>query len=121
MPSSALSARVLTTEPAVWQVYFVRSASGALYTGISTDPSRRLRQHQAGTGARSLRGKGPLQLVWVQAVGDKGAALRVEYYLKRQPKALKEQLIVQPEGFGVWQSKLLARLSANTGIQKKRP
>ena len=41
-------------EPAVsppashWFIYMVRTASGLLYTGISTDPLRRLRQHQSG-------------------------------------------------------------------------
>ncbi len=80
-----------------WFIYMVRTASGLLYTGISTDPLRRLRQHQSGKGARALRGKGPLTLAWQQAVGEKGTALRLEYRLKQQSKAFKEQLISQPE------------------------
>ena len=79
-----------------WFVYLVRTGAGALYAGISTDPERRLRQHQSGKGARALRGKGPLTLAWQQAVGEKGAALRLEYRLKQQSKAFKEQLITQP-------------------------
>lgn len=75
----------------------VRTTSGLLYTGISTDPLRRLRQHQSGKGSRALRGKGPLTLAWQQAVGEKGAALRLEYRLKQQSKSFKEQLITQPE------------------------
>ena len=65
-------------EPAVsppashWFIYMVRTASGLLYTGISTDPLRRLRQHQSGKGSRALRGKGPLTLAWQQAIGEKG-------------------------------------------------
>ena len=80
-----------------WFIYMVRTAGGLLYTGISTDPLRRLRQHQSGKGARALRGKGPLTLAWQQAVGEKGTALRLEYRLKQQSKAFKEQLITQPE------------------------
>ncbi|MBL0573922.1 GIY-YIG nuclease family protein [Aeromonas hydrophila] len=80
-----------------WFIYMVRTASGLLYTGISTDPVRRLHQHQSGKGSRALRGKGPLTLAWQQAVGEKGAALRLEYRLKQQSKAFKEQLITQPE------------------------
>ena len=80
-----------------WFIYMVRTASGLLYTGISTDPARRLRQHQSGKGARALRGKGPLTLAWQQAVGEQGAALRLEYRLKQQSKDFKEQLISQPE------------------------
>jgi putative endonuclease len=91
------------TEPAArpqnsqWFIYMVRTASGLLYTGISTDPVRRLHQHQSGKGARALRGKGPLTLAWQQEVGEKGTALRLEYRLKQQSKTLKEQLIEQPE------------------------
>ena len=47
-----------------WQLYIVRTAAGALYTGITTDVTRRVNQHQSGRGARALRGKGPLDLVF---------------------------------------------------------
>ena len=86
-------------DPSRWSVYMVRTASGLLYTGISTDPLRRLRQHQSGKGARALRGKGPLALVWRQGVADKGEALRLEYRLKQQSKAFKERLVLDP---GLW-------------------
>ncbi|MEL7593586.1 GIY-YIG nuclease family protein [Aeromonas veronii] len=87
--------------PSRWSVYMVRTDTGLLYTGISTDPLRRLRQHQSGKGARALRGKGPLTLAWQQEVGEKGAALRLEYRLKQQTKSFKEQLIHNPV---LWQS-----------------
>lgn len=85
-----------------WSIYMVRTAAGTLYTGISTDPARRLRQHQSGKGARALRGKGALTLAWQQGVGDKGAALRLEYRLKQQPKSFKEQLIQDPALWLAW-------------------
>nr|WP_240485641.1 GIY-YIG nuclease family protein [Aeromonas bestiarum] len=87
-----------------WSLYLVRTAAGLLYTGISTDPVRRLRQHQSGKGSRALRGKGPLTLVWQQMVGDKGAALRLEYRLKQQSKAFKERLVREPDGWADWAS-----------------
>lgn len=95
-------------EPSRWSVYMVRTASGLLYTGISTDPLRRLRQHQSGKGSRALRGKGPLTLAWQQEVGEKGAALRIEYRLKQQPKSVKEQLIQSPELWQSWSPQWLA-------------
>ncbi|MGA0806353.1 MAG: GIY-YIG nuclease family protein [Pseudohongiellaceae bacterium] len=77
-----------------WHVYMLRTAAGHLYTGISTDPLRRLHQHEDGKGgARSLRGKGPLQLVWSQPAGDRAAASRLEYRLKCCSKAAKEALV----------------------------
>ena len=71
----------------------VRDGQGRLYTGISTDVARRVTQHQSGKGARALRGRGPLQLVWQQAVGDQSTALRLEYALKQTPKTYKEALV----------------------------
>jgi len=78
----------------LWHVYMLRTAAGHLYTGISTEPRRRLLQHAAGRGgARSLRGKGPLQLVWSCEVGDRAAASRIEYRLKCCSKTAKEALV----------------------------
>ncbi|MGE6224521.1 GIY-YIG nuclease family protein [Aeromonas media] len=101
-----------TDKPATnWFIYLVRTGAGSLYAGISTDPERRLRQHQSGKGARALRGKGPLTLVWRQGVADKGEALRLEYRLKQQSKAFKERLVLDP---GLWHDWIQPWLSADT-------
>lgn len=77
-----------------WSVYLVRTAAGALYTGVSTDVERRFAEHQGGgnKGARSLRGKGPLTLAFTSAVGNRSQALQMEWRIKRWPKARKEAL-----------------------------
>lgn len=117
MRKSATCAEPAASPPAShWFIYMVRTASGLLYTGISTDPVRRLRQHQSGKGSRTLRGKGPLTLAWQQAVGEKGAALRLEYRLKQQSKVFKEQLITQPERWLACSQSWLA-----TAQTQKRP
>lgn len=78
-----------------WFLYIIRTASGQLYTGISVDPLRRLRQHNGELkgGAKALRGKGPLQLVYQQTFSDRASASKAEYHLKQQSKAAKERLI----------------------------
>jgi putative endonuclease len=83
---------------APWFLYMVRTASGQLYTGISTDPHRRLRQHSGELvgGAKALRGKGPLQLVFQQAMPNRVEASKAEYQLKQLSKAAKEQRISEP-------------------------
>lgn len=68
---------------AVWYLYVLETAAGALYTGVTTDVARRLTEHRAGRGAKALRGKGPLRLVYQEVVGDHGEALRREAALKR--------------------------------------
>ncbi|MGO1298857.1 MAG: GIY-YIG nuclease family protein, partial [Vibrio sp.] len=63
---------------------------------ITTDISRRFAQHQAGQGAKALKGKGPLQLVWSQEVAlSRSEAQKVEYRIKQLSKMQKERLIGQ--------------------------
>jgi putative endonuclease len=80
-----------------WSVYIVRCKNGALYTGIATDVRRRITEHSQsnGKGAKYLRGKGPLLLVFVRAIGTKSSALRVESQVKMLPKRQKEKLVQQ--------------------------
>lgn len=84
-----------------WHLYLVRTADGALYTGVSTDVDRRFAEHCDGTarGSRYLRGRGPLELVYSQRIGQRGLALRVESRFKRLTKERKEQIVQsRPDG-----------------------
>ena len=76
-----------------WYVYILRCRDGNLYTGITTDVERRMADHLANKGAKYLRGRGPLKLVFKKQVGQKGRALRTERKVKRLPKHKKEALI----------------------------
>jgi len=78
-----------------WFLYLVRTASGALYTGITTDVERRFAEHHAGApkGARSLRGKGPLTLEFQAPAGDRSRASKLEWQVKRWPRVRKEALL----------------------------
>jgi putative endonuclease len=76
-----------------WYVYIVRCRDGSLYTGIATDVERRIADHLANQGAKYLRGRGPLKLVFKKQVGKKGRALKVEHKVKRLPRQKKEALI----------------------------
>lgn len=80
-----------------WCLYLIRCRNGTLYAGISTDVTRRLAEHQAGApkGARYLRGKGPLQLVYQAAVGDRSMATKIEIWVKTLPRSVKEELIAR--------------------------
>src|SRR6059036_1910409 len=77
-----------------WHVYVVRTRGGALYTGVTTDVARRIEEHRAGgRGARYLRGREPLEIVYRRRLGERGLALRVEWRLKRRPRADKQAII----------------------------
>ena len=84
-----------------WYIYLIRCSDETLYTGISTDVNRRLIEHQTDRvrGARYLRGRGPLRLVFHRKIGDRSVALRLEIKIKRLNRAAKEQLITQTDYF----------------------
>ncbi len=76
-------------------MYLVRCRDGSLYTGITTDVARRFAEHQEnkGAGAKYLRGRGPLILVFQKKLGSRSLALGVESRVKKLSKARKEELV----------------------------
>lgn len=99
-----------------WYVYVLRTPSGTLYTGITTDVPRRIVQHQQGTGkgAKYLRGKAPLDLVFQKKIGTKSLALRVEARIKKMPKAHKEALLTHHADIDL----LIAKARKRPGIDR---
>jgi putative endonuclease len=79
-----------------WYVYVARCADGTLYCGIARDVAERIAAHDAGTGARYTRGRGPLRVQLVRRCRDKGRALRLEYSFKQLTRAQKEALLAEP-------------------------
>ena len=76
-----------------WWVYLLRCADGTLYTGISTDPDRRLLQHNAGKASRYTRARLPVKMLWRESQASHGDALRRELAIKRLSRSEKEGLI----------------------------
>ena len=77
-----------------FSLYILRCADGSLYTGIATDVARRIAEHESGArGAKYLRGRGPLELVFERAAGDRAAAQRLEHRVKQFSRVEKEALI----------------------------
>ena len=77
----------------MWVLYLIRARGRVLYAGITTDLAARLCAHQAGRGAKFLRGRGPLRLVYSVELGAHGLALRAERRLKNLEKRAKEALV----------------------------
>ncbi|MBN1178778.1 MAG: NUDIX domain-containing protein [Anaerolineae bacterium] len=73
-----------------WFLYLLRCADGTLYTGVTTDVDRRVREHNTGRGARYTRGRRPVWLVGAWHCADRAAAQRAEALLRHLPPAHKE-------------------------------
>ena len=77
-----------------FSVYVVRCADSTYYTGIAADVERRLAEHESGSrGAKYLKGRRPLVLVYAEEIGDRSVALRIEYRIKQLSRPQKEALI----------------------------
>ncbi|WP_062570545.1 GIY-YIG nuclease family protein [Pseudoalteromonas sp. PB2-1] len=79
---------------AVWHLYIVQTRLGHWYTGISTDVEKRFAAHEAGKGAKNLKGKGPLTLVYQQKVGTRSEASKLEARVKKLTKIQKKQFVL---------------------------
>lgn len=78
-----------------WSIYMIKTRFNTLYTGISLDVERRFKEHSGDSkrGARYLKGKGPLELMWQKCVGSKSDALSLEYRVKKLNRRQKQNLI----------------------------
>jgi len=79
-----------------WQVYIIRCSDESLYTGITTDVTRRFAEHGRGAGAKYFRGRAPRQLVFLESGHDRSSASRRELEIKRLSPAAKRALIASP-------------------------
>ena len=78
---------------AAWFVYIVRCADRTLYTGVTTDPDKRVSEHNDGHGARYTRSRLPVELVYLEPAADRSAAMRRESEIKGMRTADKRRLI----------------------------
>ena len=82
--------------PKPWYTYIVLCRDNSLYTGITTDPDRRLAEHNsAGGGCRYTRTRQPVRLVFVEEHPDRSAACRREFEIKGMAAAGKRLLITR--------------------------
>ncbi len=71
-----------------------RGKGGACsYVGWTTDLDNRLRAHNAGTGARSTRGR-QWRLLYAERYINRGEAMSREWHLKRD-RRFRKQLVAQ--------------------------
>ena len=72
-----------------WQVYIILCSDNSLYTGITTDLTRRLRQHAEGRGAKYFRGRRPEKVVYLETGHTRSSAGRREAEIKALTHAEK--------------------------------
>ena len=73
--------------------YIIECSDGSYYTGWTTDPPRREKQHNAGRGARYTRVRRPVKMVYIEEQPDKITAMKRELAIKAISRARKRKLI----------------------------
>lgn len=80
-----------------WSVYIIRCADSTLYTGISTNVTRRFEEHTSSSprSAKYLRGRTPLELIYAKEIGTQSEATIEERRIKALTKAQKLNLVAE--------------------------
>ena len=73
--------------------YIVQCSDGTYYTGWTNDLKKRIKSHNAGTGAKYTRPRLPVTLVYYETFVTKQDAMRREYAIKQLSRHQKEHLI----------------------------
>ena len=76
-----------------YYVYIVECSDGTYYTGYTNDLEARLKLHNLGHGAKYLKGRGPVKLVYTKEYRYYKNALHAERNLKKLTRKQKEVLI----------------------------
>ena len=82
-----------TGNTTTWFVYILRCADDSLYTGITTDLTRRCEQHNAGTASRYTRSRLPVSMMYHEVQATRSIALKRELEIKAMSRKVKEELI----------------------------
>ena len=76
-----------------WYLYIVLCSDTSLYTGITTNIKRRIKEHNSGYGAKYTRGRGPVQLVHLRQFKNRSDATKAEIKVKKLKRRQKIKLI----------------------------
>jgi len=77
---------------AYW-AYMVECKYGTYYTGWTNDIKKRIAAHNDGTGAKYLRGKGPVKLLYKKEYPTVKEAQAQERFIKKLTRKQKEELL----------------------------
>lgn len=77
-----------------WFLYIAQAPTGRYYTGITTDPPRRIKEHNRSEGAKFAYDQGALRHLYTSPpFPDKSSARTREVQIKGWTREKKEKLI----------------------------
>ena len=78
-----------------WSVYILKCADGKLYTGITSDLSRRLNEHNSdnAAGSKFVRMRRPVKMIYNEHSETRSEASKREARIKKLSRIKKLELI----------------------------
>ena len=78
-----------------WFVYLLRCSDNSLYTGITTELDRRIKEHNQDNikGAKYTRVRRPVSLAYTELAETRSQANKREHQIKKLNKQSKERLV----------------------------
>ena len=73
--------------------YIVECSDGTYYTGWTTDPERRVKQHNKGIGAKYTSVRRPVKLVYLELLSSRTDAMKRELAIKKMKRLQKSKLV----------------------------
>lgn len=77
----------------MYYVYMLKCSDKSLYTGITTDPKRRLEEHLKGRASKYTRARLPVKMVYLEKSTDRSQASIREAEIKKLTRTKKLGLV----------------------------
>ena len=76
-----------------WFVYIVECCDGSVYTGVTTNVDRRVKEHNGSArGAKYTRSRRPVTLKYMAEFDSRSSAMKAEASLKKLTRNMKKNL-----------------------------
>jgi len=83
-----------------WHLYVLLCADGSYYTGVTTDVTRRLTEHNTSAkGAKYTATRRPVKVIYRAIYKDRSTAQQAEYKFKQLTRKQKEKIINESRQF----------------------
>ena len=77
-----------------WFLYVLKCNDGTLYTGVTTNIQRRLKEHNTSSrGAKYTKARRPVEVIYWKSFKNQSSAQKAEYKFKQLTREQKEKMI----------------------------
>jgi putative endonuclease len=76
-----------------WLVYVLKCRKNYLYTGITNNLEKRLKEHAEGRGSKFVRAWRPFELIKILSCDNSTKARQLEYKIKKMKRAKKLEFL----------------------------